>query len=213
MAWSCAAVMGVAAPVAAMLLIALGPFALSLASGIGPILAIGLMGTGMIAAAADGRFAMGVFLALAVGVGLLILAQALGLPALPYLPAIALVVAVATISFAARGALFARSMPGKGWGMAVFVVAGEAAIVLTALAHPGALPDWLLALLPAQWASSAIQEAFTGTGPFAAWAALLALGGTAAATLLVARLLPRRWPYLIMFTTWLTLSAVVYYNA
>jgi hypothetical protein len=71
------------------------------------------------------------------------------------------------------------------------------------------LPDWLLALLPAQWASAAIQTALAGTGLRAAIPELLALTGTAMATLLVTRLWPRRWPYLIMFTAWLGLSALV----
>jgi hypothetical protein len=75
---------------------------------------------------------------------------------------------------------------------------------------PGALPGWLLALLPAQWASMAIRSALIGPGTPAAIAALFALGGTAAATLLVARLWPKRWPYLIMFTTWLGFSALVW---
>lgn len=167
----------------------------------------------MIAAAADGRLAVGVMLAFVAGAGLVLLAQALGVPALPHLLAIAVAVVAASVSFAARGTLFARSMGGKGWWMAVFVVAGEAAIVLTALAQPDALPDWLLALLPAQWASIAIQAALADPGLIAAWAALLALSGTAAATLLVASLWPKRWPYLVMFTSWLSLSALVYYNA
>jgi hypothetical protein len=100
----------------------------------------------------------------------------------------------------------------RGWWIAVFVVAGEAAILLTASAMPGALPDWLLVLLPAQWASTAIQTALSGTGTRAASSALIALAGTAAATLLVARLWPRRWPYLVMFTAWLGLSALVWYR-
>ncbi|MBD2841134.1 hypothetical protein IB285_02560 [Erythrobacter sp. KMU-140] len=204
---------GIVAPVTATLLIAQGQSSLPLNSAIGPILAIGMMGTGMIAAAAAGRFATGVWLGLAVGIGLLLLAEALGQPLLPYMPALGLAVLAATISFAARGALFAKSMGGKGWLMALFVVAGEAAIVLTALAMPGALPEWLLALLPAQWASLAIQTGFAEAGMFGAWAALLALGGTAAATLFVARLWPSRWPYLVMFTTWLGLSALVYYHS
>jgi hypothetical protein len=68
----------------------------------------------------------------------------------------------------------------------------------------------LLTLLPAQWASTAIQTALTGTGTRAASSALLALGGTAATTLLVAALWPRRWPYLLMFTAWLGMSALVW---
>jgi uncharacterized membrane protein YccC len=74
------------------------------------------------------------------------------------------------------------------------------------------LPEWLLVLLPAQWANVAIQTALTGTGTLAASAVLLALAGTAAATLLVARLWPRRWPYLIMFTVWLGLSTLVWHQ-
>ncbi|MEM8725022.1 MAG: hypothetical protein AAGE86_05820, partial [Pseudomonadota bacterium] len=86
--------------------------------------------------------------------------------------------------------------------------------VATAWAEPAMLPDWLLALLPAQWASMAIQTALTGTGTgtLAAGSALLALAGTAAATLLVVRLWPRRWPYLIMFTAWIGFSALVYHQ-
>ena len=209
LAWTFAVLIGVVAPVMAMLLIAEADHA----SAMGPIVSIGLMGTAMIGAAAAGRFATGVTLGLAIGAGLLVLAQAVGQPVLPYLPAALLSVVAASISFAARGALFATSIPGKGWLMALFVVAGEAAIVLTALARPGLLPEWLLALLPAQWASLAIQSAFAGAGAFAAWAALLALAGTAAATLVVKALWPSRWPYLVMFTTWLGLSALVYYQS
>ena len=194
------------APVGAMLLLA--PSALVPAAA--PILAVGLMGAGMIGAAADGRFSIGILLALVAGAGLLLLAQGLGMPPLQAPLSIALAVAAACISFAARGALFARSAAGKGWLIAVLVVAGEAGILATASARPDALPEWLLALLPAQWASMAIQSALTDTGTRAAKWALLALSGTAAATLLVARLWPRRWPYLVMFTAWLGLSALVY---
>ncbi|MCG6121023.1 MAG: hypothetical protein MEP44_10300, partial [Blastomonas sp.] len=105
-----------------------------------------------------------------------------------------------------------RSASDRGWWIAVFVVGGEAAMLVTAYALPGALPDWLLVLLPAQWASVAIQTALTGTGARAASSALIALAGTAAATLLVARLWPHRWPYLLMFTAWLALSALVWYR-
>lgn len=166
----------------------------------------------MIVAAADGRLRIGVLVALLNGAGLMLLARALGLPALPD-PASALAaLIIASLSFAARGALFARSAAARGWWIAVAVVAGEAAVVLTALADPSALPRWLLALLPAQWASIAIQAALTGTGAALANAALFALAGTAAATLLVAWLWPRRWPYLVMFTTWLSLSALVWHR-
>jgi hypothetical protein len=178
----------------------------------GPILAVGLMGVGMIGAAAAGRLWIGVLLAMLTGAGLLVLARALGLPPLPHPVSIGLAMLIASVSFAARGALFARSGGARGWWIAVFVVSGEAAILATALAMPGALPAWLLVLLPAQWASTAIQTALTGAGTVAAASVLIALAGTAAATLLVARLWPRRWPYLIMFTAWLGLSALVWYR-
>ena len=42
--------------------------------------------------------------------------------------------------------------------------------------------------------------------------ALIALAGTAATTLLAARLWLHRWPYLLMFTAWLGLSALVYFS-
>lgn len=83
-------------------------------------------------------------------------------------------------------------------------------MLLTAAARPEALPDWLLELLPAQWASTAIEASLTGAEEEAARACLIALGGTAAATLLVVWLWPRRWTYLIMFTAWLGLSALVW---
>jgi hypothetical protein len=204
------ALAGVAAPTLAMLMLADAPAPLAPVAG--PILAVGLMAVGMIGAAAAGRLWIGVLLALLTGAGLIGLARALGLPPLPHPLSIALAVFVASISFAARGALFARSVGARGWWIAVFVVAGEAAILATAYAMPGALPAWLLVLLPAQWASTAIQTALTGTGTAAASSPLIALAGTAAATLLVARLWPRRWPYLIMFTAWLGLSALVWHR-
>jgi hypothetical protein len=49
--------------------------------------------------------------------------------------------------------------------MALFVVAGEASVLLIALRFGRArCREWFLALLPAQWASIAIQTALTGTG-------------------------------------------------
>ena len=97
--------------------------------------------------------------------------------------------------------------------MALFVVAGEASVLLIATAFPGLLPNWFLALLPAQWASIAIQLALTGSGAFAAIPVLIALAGTAATTMLAARLWLHRWPYLLMFTAWLGLSAYVYFSS
>lgn len=216
LAWTAVALAGVAAPALAMLVLVDAPAPAPLSLVGGPILAVGLMGVGMIAAAAAGRLWIGVLLALLTGAGLMTLARALGMPSLPHPFSTGLAFIIASFSFAARGTLFARSASGgaynKGWWIAVFVVAGEAAMLLTASAMPGALPDWLLVLLPAQWASTAIQTALTGTGTRAASSALLALAGTAAATLLVAGLWPRRWPYLVMFTAWLGLSAVVWHR-
>jgi hypothetical protein len=195
-----------------MLLLVDAPAPAPLALVGGPILAVGLMGVGMIAAAAAGRVWIGVLLALLTGVGLILFAHALGMPSLPHPVSTGLAVLVASISSAALGTLFARAASDKGWRIAVFVVAGEAAILSTALALPGALPDWLLTLLPAQWASVAIQTALTGTGTRAASSALFALAGTAAAMLLVARLWPRRWPCLLLVTAWLGLSALLWHQ-
>ncbi len=212
LAWLFVAVTAVVAPATAMLLFANASDPLPLAYTSGLILAVGLMGSGIIGAAAAGRFWTGTLLAVLVGVGLMLLARSLGMPTLPHPLSAGLAIFVASISFAARGALFARSAGGKGWLIALLVVAGEVAIVLTAWTQPDTWPDWLLALLPAQWASIAIQTALTGVGTTVAASALAALGGTAAATLLVAGLWPRRWPYLVMFTAWLGLSALVWYD-
>jgi hypothetical protein len=212
LAWLAIMLAGVAGPVLAMVILVDAPAPAPLALAGGPILAVGLMGVGMIAAATAGRLWMGVMLALGAGAGLIAVARALGMPPLPHPFSTGLAMIIASFSFAARGTLFSRSAGDRGWWIAVFVVAGEAAILLTASAMPGALPAWLLVLLPAQWASTAIQTALTGTGTRAASSALIALAGTAAATLLVARLWPRRWPYLVMFTVWLGLSALVWYR-
>jgi hypothetical protein len=176
----------------------------------GPLLAVGLMGMGMITAAAAGRLWIGLALALLTGLGLIQLARTLGMPDLPHPFSTGLAVIIASISFAARGFLFSRALAARGWLMAMFVVSGEAAILITSLTLPTVLPVWLLTLLPAQWATTAIQTALTGTGTRAASSALIALAGTAATTLLVARMLPRRWPYLIMFSAWLGLSVLVW---
>ncbi|GGI67857.1 hypothetical protein GCM10007973_01260 [Polymorphobacter multimanifer] len=216
LAWPAVVLAGVAAPSLAMLMLVDAPAPAPLALVGGPILAVGLMGVGMIAAAIAGRLWIGILLALMTGAGLLLLARALGMPALPHPFSTGLAFIIASFSFAARGTLFARTASAaacnRGWWIAVFVVAGEAAMLLTASVLPGALPDWLLVLLPAQWASVAIQTALTGTGTRAASSALLALAGTAVVTLLVARLWPRRWPYALMFTAWLGLSALVWHR-
>jgi hypothetical protein len=205
--WLVIGLAGVLTPASAMLLFASMP-APSLTVG-GPILAVALMSVGMIAAAAAGRLWIGVTLSIATGGGLFLLAWALGIAPEAHPLSCGVALFIASVSFAARGALFARSAAGKGWWIAIAVVAGEAAMLATAAGMPDSLPDWLLALLPAQWASAAIQTALAGTGLRAAIPELLALTGTAMATLLVTRLWPRRWPYLIMFTAWLGLSALV----
>lgn len=212
LAWLTVGLAGIAAPALALVLLADPSACAPLASLAGPVLAVGLMGVAMIAAAASGSLWIGLALALLAGAGLIGLAQMLGMPSLPHLLSTGLAIAIASFSFAARGALFARSAADKGWLIAVAVVAGEAAILVTASAAPDALPTWLLVLLPAQWASAAIQATLTGPGAFVASAALLALAGTAAATLLVAWLWPRRWPYLVMFTAWLGFSALVWHQ-
>lgn len=209
--WLCAGLAGVAAPALAVLMLVDASARAPLALVGGPILAIGLMGVGMIAAATTGRLWIGVLLALLTGAGLMVFARTLGMSSLSHPLPTGLAVIVASVSFAARGTLFARTASDKGWLIAVSVVAGEAAMLWTASASPDLLPNWLLVLLPAQWASIAIQTALTGIGTRAASSALFALAGTAAATLLVARMWPRRWPYLIMFTAWLGLSALVWY--
>lgn len=210
LAWPVTALAALVAPSLTMLRLADAAVPLPLMAA--PLLAVGLMGAGMIGAAAAGRLETGVLLALLAGAALTLLAQTLGLPRLPLPLSTGLAVLIASISFAARGALFARSAGARGWWIAVFVVASEAAILATALAMPRALPAWLLVLLPAQWASTAIHASLTGAGTAAASSVLIALAGTAAATLLVAGLWPRRWPYLIMFTTWLGFSALVWHR-
>ena len=210
-AWCTTVLAGVAAPVLIMVVLATGTSPLALASG--PILTLGLMGVGIISAATAGYFWIGVLFALLNAVGLIGLALALGVPALPHPFSTGLALVVASASFAARGALFAKTLAQRGWLMALFVVAGEASVLLIAYALPGVLPRWFLSLLPAQWASVAIQTALTGTGTVAALPVLIALAGTAATTLLAARLWLNRWPYLLMFTAWLGLSALVYFSS
>jgi hypothetical protein len=210
LAWLTVVLAGAVLPALAMLLLRDAPAPAPLALISGPILAVGLMGIGMIAAATVGRFWISVLLALLAGVGLIQLARTLGMQALPHPFSTGLAVIIASISFAARGFLFSRALAARGWLMALFVVSGEAAILITSLTLPTVLPGWLLTLLPAQWATTAIQTALTGTGTRAASSALIALAGTAATTLLVARMLPRRWPYLIMFSAWIGLSVLVW---
>ncbi|WP_439534224.1 hypothetical protein [Polymorphobacter sp.] len=208
LAWLAVILAGVVLPVVTMLLLRDATAPAPLATVGGPILAVGLMGVAMIAAAIAGRWWIGVLLALLGGVGLIQLARALGMPPSPHPLSTGFAMIIASASFAARGTLFSRAIPRNGWLMALFVVAGEAAMLFTA----SYLPAWLLVLLPAQWASTAIQTALTGTGTLAASSALLALAGTAATTLLVARLWPRRWPYVLMFSAWLGLSALVWHQ-
>lgn len=208
--WLVALVAGIALPAFAMVMQPNASATRSLADLAAPIMAVALMGAGMIAAAATGRMGIGVAFALAAGTGLVLLALMLGLPSLQHGLFVAFAIGVASLSFSARGALFARSIGERGWWIAVAIIAGEGAILFTAMASPGALPSWLLALLPAQWASSAMQTAMRGTASGVAIWELLALAGTAGATLIVAALWPRRWPNLIMFSTWIILSMMVW---
>ncbi|WP_162013459.1 hypothetical protein [Erythrobacter sp. NAP1] len=166
----------------------------------------------MIGAATATRLWVGVLLALLAGVSLLVVGTVVGMAPAASTLATALAISAASFSFAARGALFARSASNKGWLVALAIVAGEAAIVLTAVAEPGLLPNWLLALLPAQWTSIAIQSSLTGEAMVAARSALIALTGTGAATLVVIWFWPRRWTYSIMFTVWIGFSALVYHS-
>ncbi len=207
-AWSAAVLTGIATPI--LIMLALHAASTPFSSAGGPILTLGLMGVGIIAAATAGKFSVGVLLALLNAACLLVLALALGMLALPQPLSVGLVMIIASGSFAARGALFSKTLSHRGWLMALFVVAGEASVLLIAAVFPGALPNWFLALLPAQWASIAIQTALAGTGTLAAAPTLIALAGTAATTLLAAKLWLQRWPYLLMFTAWLGLSALVY---
>ncbi|MEO0590635.1 MAG: hypothetical protein AAFZ11_08755 [Pseudomonadota bacterium] len=210
LAYSALALTALVAPFGAMLLVG-GPAGAPLALVSGPILALGMMGAGMIGGAVSGRFAIGVGLAALIGLAIILAASLAVAPGFPFSASFAPVVLLASVSFAARGALFARSAGGKGWWIALFVVLGEAAVIITAAAMPGALPVWLLALLPAQWASMEGQAALSsGVGVRWISAPLIALGATAAATLFVVSLWPRKWTYAVMFSTWLAASALVY---
>lgn len=199
---------GIAAPV--LILLAVADSSCAKASVSAPTLTLGLMGAGIIGASIVGHFWIGVVLALASAACVVALALTLGIPALSHPLSTGLVMLIASGSFAARGALFAKTLSHRGWLMASFVVAGEASVLLIAYALPDALPNWFLALLPAQWASVAIQAALVGAGSLAAAPVLIALAGTAVTTLLARRLWLRWWPYPLMFTTWLGLSALVY---
>lgn len=175
-----------------------------------PVLAVGMMGAGMIGAAVARRLSAGLVLALSSAAALMLLASLLRQFVLLDPLLLALAALAASISFAARGFLFATSSGDRGWWIAVSVVAGEAAILIAAALDPAAIPQWLLVLLPAQWANMAIGAALAGNLTNAAGAAMIALVATAVATLLVAALWPRRWTYAVMFTTWLGMSALVY---
>ncbi len=210
-AWFATVLTGVAVPVLLLLVLSTKSSPLALAGG--PIFTLGLMGVGIIAASIVGHFWIGVLLALLNAACLIVLALALGMPALPHPFSTGLAMVIASGSFTARGALFAKTLSRKGWLMALFVVAGEASVLLIVSVWPGVLPEWFLALLPAQWASIAIQTALTGTGTLAAMPFLIALAGSEAKTLLAARLWLRSWPYLLMFTAWLGLSALVYFSS
>lgn len=207
-AWLVAGLAGVIAPAAGLVWLATTPPTPPAAAA--PLLALGMMGAAMIGAAASGRLRAGALMALATFGALILLAVGFGMRITPAdFPATALVAVVAAVSFAVRGALFARSAAPRGWWVALAVVIGEAAMLATAAIRPDTLPPVLLALLPAQWASTAISAGLSsGT---LALPQIIALSGTAAATGLVIRLWPRRWTYGVMFSVWIALSALVWH--
>ena len=120
-AWFVAALAGFVLPALALLLLD------GARGAAGAVPAVGMMGAGMIAGAVAGRLWVGVALALLAGAGLVLLARGLGLPALLSPQEIALALVIASLSFAARGALFARSAGARGWWIALGVVGGEIA--------------------------------------------------------------------------------------
>lgn len=196
-------------PAVALLVLAATAPDMTRGSAVAPLCAIGMMGAGMIGSALSVHW-RGVVHAAVCGLALALLANTLGLAPLPDPLALTFAIGAASVSFAARGTLFARSGGRRGWWIAVAVLAGEGAMLALTVASPGAVPAWLLALLPAQWASLAVGAAFGVTERGAADAALIALAGTAATTLLAARLWPARWPYLVMFSAWIGFAALVW---
>lgn len=209
-AWLTAFLISVAGPLTAVIIMARAELSAPPLGAVAAVLVLGMMGVAMIASAVTGRLWIGALLAGVNAVCLTLTCMAFDLLAHSISALFVVTVLAASISFAARGSLFALSASPGGWLVAFGVVAGEAAIVLTALFEPGVLPDWLLALLPAQWASIALQSAFFEGATAQALASIVALLGTAAATMFVTYMWPRRWTYGIMFTTWLALSAVVW---
>ncbi|MXO72826.1 hypothetical protein GRI99_14430 [Altererythrobacter buctensis] len=202
---------GIAVPAVALLLQVDAPAPAPLALVGGPILAVGLMGTAMIAAAIGGRLWAGALLALLTGVGLIYLAKALGMPPLPHPFSTGLAVIVTSFGFAAMGKFLARVSSARAWMTAAGLTAGQALVLLIAAAAPGLFPDWLLALVPAQWASVSIQTALTGTGTRAASSALITLSGSAVVLLLAAWLRRRPgWCVPVLLAAWIALAALVW---
>lgn len=211
LAWLIVALVGVAIPALALLLLVDAPAPAPLALVGGPILAAGLMGTAMIAAAIGGRVWIGALPGVLAAVGLIYLAKALGMPPLPHPFSTGLAVIVTSFSFASLGKFLARVSSAGAWRAAAALTIGQAAVLLVAAALPGLLPDWLLALVPGQWGSVAIQTALTGTGTRAASSTLIALAGIAFALLLAARGRPRgRWRAGALTVIWIGLSALVW---
>ncbi|WP_237438363.1 hypothetical protein [Alteraurantiacibacter buctensis] len=211
LAWLSVALAGIAVPAVALLLQVDAPAPAPLALVGGPILAVGLMGTAMIAAAIGGRLWAGALLALLTGVGLIYLAKALGMPPLPHPFSTGLAVIVTSFGFAAMGKFLARVSSARAWMTAAGLTAGQALVLLIAAAAPGLFPDWLLALVPAQWASVSIQTALTGTGTRAASSALITLSGSAVVLLLAAWLRRRPgWCVPVLLAAWIALAALVW---
>lgn len=209
-AWLTAFLISVAGPLAAIIIMARAELSVPSLGAVSAVLVLGMMGVAMIGSAVTGRLWVGVLLAGVNAAILTMLCLAFDLLTPGTSTFLLVTVLIASISFAARGSLFALSANPRGWLVAFGVVAGEAAIIFTALFEPDALPDWLLALLPAQWANIALQDAFSAGLGAQALASIVALLGTAAATMFVTYQWPRRWTYAVMFTTWLALSAYVW---
>ncbi|MFC3101719.1 hypothetical protein [Altererythrobacter lauratis] len=217
-AWLFLALAAIVAPAVVMLLVADAPAPVPVALVGGPILAAALIAAGLTAGAASRRFWIGFPLALLAGVGLIQLARVLGMPALPHPFSTGMSVIVTSFGFAAMGALLGRAAPAMGWRIAAFAIATMAGILAIVAVWPDTLPDALLALVPAHWASMAIQTALTGTGTRLASSSLFALAGTGAAALLARGLWsrnwpqgwPHNWPLWLVVVAWIGLSALVW---
>ena len=92
--WLAVILAAVVLPAAALLMLRDSVAPLAVVQG--PVVAVGLMGGAMIAAASAGRWGIGVIVALVAGAGLIQLARVLGMPPLPHPAATAFVVVIAS---------------------------------------------------------------------------------------------------------------------